>query len=202
MTIVSIQVVAHTPAVISVEDWEQAAARPDFPEKLRARLQRMEAWAAMQARPYLDQRILGILSLLAEQFGVPHPAGTRIELRLTHCAAGFGSGRHAHHHHPRLARTARAGQTAHRRQRTRRAVHLTPARCAVPSIDIIGNKPYRKRCRNRSSPHPSPLPKGEGTERSKQISLSKTRINLPDCSLSQRERGPGSEGARRYVYFG
>lgn len=79
-----IQVVAHTPAVISVENWEQAAARPDFPEKLRARLQRMEAWAAMQARPYLDQRILGILSLLAEQFGVPHPQGTRLELRLTH----------------------------------------------------------------------------------------------------------------------
>ncbi len=57
--------------------------------------------------------------------------------------------------------------------------------------DIIGNKPYRKRCRNRSSPHPSPLPKGEGTERSRQISLSKTRINLPDCSLSQWERGRG-----------
>lgn len=79
-----IQVVAHTRAVISVEDWEQAAARPDFPEKLRARLQRMEAWAAMQARPYLEQRILGILSLLAEEFGKPHPQGTRIELRLTH----------------------------------------------------------------------------------------------------------------------
>lgn len=79
-----IQVVAHTRAVISVEDWDQAAARPDFPEKLRARLQRMEAWAAMQARPYLEQRILGILSLLAEEFGKPHPQGTRIELRLTH----------------------------------------------------------------------------------------------------------------------
>lgn len=79
-----IQIVAHTPAVIFIQPWEQAIRQPDFPEKLRARLQRMEAWAAMQARPYLDQRVLGILSLLAEEFGKPHPEGTRIELRLTH----------------------------------------------------------------------------------------------------------------------
>jgi hypothetical protein len=79
-----IQVLAHTPAVVSFQSWVQAAVEPGFAEKLRARLQRMEAWAAMQARPYLDQRVLGILSLLAEQFGVLHPDGTLIDLRLTH----------------------------------------------------------------------------------------------------------------------
>jgi len=79
-----IQVLAHTPVVVSVQSWEQAAAQPGFAEKLRTRLQRMEAWAAMQARPYLNQRVLGILSLLAEQFGVPHALGTLINLRLTH----------------------------------------------------------------------------------------------------------------------
>jgi len=90
-----IQVLAHTPAVISIQPWEQAAAQPGFPEKLRSRLQRMEAWAAMQARPYLDQRVLGILSLLAEQFGIPHPDGTLIDLRLTHAqlAAAVGATR-------------------------------------------------------------------------------------------------------------
>jgi CRP-like cAMP-binding protein len=79
-----IQVLAHTPVVVSVQSWEQAAAQPGFAEKLRTRLQRMEAWAAMQARPYLDQRVLGILSLLAEQFGVSHTDGTLIAVRLTH----------------------------------------------------------------------------------------------------------------------
>jgi len=90
-----IQVVAHTTAVVSVQPWEQAAAHPGFAQKLRARLQRMEAWAAMQARPYLDQRVLGILLLLAEQFGVPHPQGTLIDVRLTHAqlAAAVGATR-------------------------------------------------------------------------------------------------------------
>jgi len=90
-----IQVLAHTPAVVSVQPWEKAVFQPGFPEKLRTRLQRMEAWAAMQARPYLDQRMLGILSLLAEQFGVPHPDGTLIDLRLTHAqlAAAVGATR-------------------------------------------------------------------------------------------------------------
>ncbi len=90
-----IQVLAHTPVVVSIHPWEQAASQPGFAEKLRARLQRMEAWAAMQARPYLDQRVLGILSLLAEQFGVPHPQGTLINLRLTHAqlAAAIGATR-------------------------------------------------------------------------------------------------------------
>lgn len=87
-----IQVLAHTPAVISVQPWEEAAAQPGFAEKLRTRLQRMEAWAAMQARPYLDQRVLGILSLLAEQFGTPHPDGILIDLRLTHAQLAVAVG--------------------------------------------------------------------------------------------------------------
>lgn len=90
-----IHILAHTPAVISVQPWEQAAAQPGFAEKLRTRLQRMEAWAAMQARPYLDQRVVGILSLLAEQFGVLHPDGVLVDVRLTHAqlAAAVGATR-------------------------------------------------------------------------------------------------------------
>ena len=46
----------------------------------------------MQARPYLDQRVLGILSLLAEQFGISHPNGTLIDLRLTHAQLAVAVG--------------------------------------------------------------------------------------------------------------
>lgn len=90
-----IQILAHTTAVVSLQTWEQACATPGFAAKLRIRLQQMEAWAAMQARPYLDQRILGILSLLAEQFGAPHPDGILINVRLTHAqlAAAVGATR-------------------------------------------------------------------------------------------------------------
>lgn len=90
-----IQVLAHTTAVVSILSWEQAVLQPGFSEKLRARLQHMEAWAAMQSRKYLDQRVLGILSLLAEQFGAPHPDGIVIDMRLTHAqlAAAVGSTR-------------------------------------------------------------------------------------------------------------
>lgn len=79
-----IQFLAHTPAAVSIQPWEQAVRKPDFSEKLRARLQQMEGWAAMQARPYLDQQILGILGLLAEQFGSPCEQGILINVRITH----------------------------------------------------------------------------------------------------------------------
>ncbi len=79
-----IQIVAHTDALVSIQDWETARHQPDFPEKLRVRLQHMEGWAAMQARPYLDQRILGILGLLASQFGRPCDQGVVIDVRVTH----------------------------------------------------------------------------------------------------------------------
>ena len=59
---------------------------------MRRRLQQLEAWAAMQARPHLDQRVLGLLSLLAEQFGRPHPQGTLIDVRITHAQLAAAAG--------------------------------------------------------------------------------------------------------------
>jgi CRP-like cAMP-binding protein len=38
----------------------------------------------MQARPHLDQRVLGILSLLSEQFGMTTPEGQIVDVRITH----------------------------------------------------------------------------------------------------------------------
>ena len=79
-----IQLVAHTNAAVTIKSWQQASRDAEFPEKLRSRLQQMEAWAAMQARPHLDQRVFGILSLLAEQFGVASPQGEMVDIRITH----------------------------------------------------------------------------------------------------------------------
>lgn len=79
-----IQLQAHTDAAVRLQPWAEAARRPDFAERLRERLRLMEAWAAMQARPQTEQRLLGILSLLAEQFGRPAQRGTMIEVKVTH----------------------------------------------------------------------------------------------------------------------
>jgi len=68
----------------SLRSWNSAVLDEHFPQQLRSRLQQMEAWAAMQARPHLDQRVLGILSLLAEQFGQDCPNGEMLTVRITH----------------------------------------------------------------------------------------------------------------------
>jgi CRP-like cAMP-binding protein len=80
----NLQLAAHTDARVRLKPWAEVAQALNFAEQLCARLQQMEAWAAIQARPYLDQRIMGLLSLLAEQFGELHPEGTLVNVRLTH----------------------------------------------------------------------------------------------------------------------
>ena len=79
-----IQLIAHTDLFVTIKSWEQVSHDPKFLKKFRSRLQQMEAWAAMQARPHLDQRVLGILSLLSEQFGKTTPEGQVVDVRITH----------------------------------------------------------------------------------------------------------------------
>jgi CRP-like cAMP-binding protein len=80
----SIRLITHTDATLRVRSWDDALQDIELPQLLRTLLQQMEGWAAMQARPHLDQRILGLLSLLAEQFGQEHPEGMLIDVRITH----------------------------------------------------------------------------------------------------------------------
>jgi hypothetical protein len=80
----AIQLLAHTEVIATTHNWHDVVTNPRFVEQLRTRLHLMEAWSAMQARQHADQRILGLLSLLAEQFGVPHGSGFLIDVRLTH----------------------------------------------------------------------------------------------------------------------
>lgn len=75
---------AHTDVGVDVLTWDDAIARGAFAGRVRARLRSMEAWAAAQARPHLEQRLLGILDLLAERFGRPAGSLTAIDVRLTH----------------------------------------------------------------------------------------------------------------------
>jgi len=90
-----LQLVAHTDVDGRIERWNAAVQDPHFPNRVRARLRAMEAWAAAQARPHLQQRLLGILELVAERFGEPTAGGARITARLTHTqlAAAIGTTR-------------------------------------------------------------------------------------------------------------
>lgn len=80
----AIEIMAQTDTEVRTHSWTEAVCQPDLAEKLRLRLRQMEAWASMQARPQMEQRVLGILGLLAEPFGRPHPRGLLIDIRLTH----------------------------------------------------------------------------------------------------------------------
>lgn len=80
----ALQLLAHTDVVATMQPWHDAVSTARFAEQLRTRIYLMEAWSAMQVRPHLEQRILGLLDLLAEQFGTPHDNGVLIDVRLTH----------------------------------------------------------------------------------------------------------------------
>ncbi|HEY2295218.1 MAG TPA: Crp/Fnr family transcriptional regulator [Thermoanaerobaculia bacterium] len=79
-----LQIYALAETVVWVQPWSKAVLQPGFADRLRDRLRSLEAWAAMQARPSLERRLLGLLSLLAGQFGRPTSEGVRIEVGITH----------------------------------------------------------------------------------------------------------------------
>lgn len=79
-----ISIAAHTNVTIAVGLWRDLVDGDVLAITLHSQFLRLEAWAAMQAHPYVDRRLRGLLSLLAERFGEPHPRGCLINLRLTH----------------------------------------------------------------------------------------------------------------------
>jgi CRP-like cAMP-binding protein len=76
--------IAHTDVRIAVRRRSDSVREPSFAVNLQSRLLRAEAWAAMQAHPFVEQRLMSFLRLTGEQFGVPDGRGTLIEVRLTH----------------------------------------------------------------------------------------------------------------------
>ncbi len=90
-----LDLIAHEESVVTIHTWRDAASGDRLAVAMRARLRQLEAWSAVQARPQLTARIVGLLSLLANPFGRPHPLGVLIDVRLTHgqLAAATGSTR-------------------------------------------------------------------------------------------------------------
>jgi CRP-like cAMP-binding protein len=87
---------AHTDLTVTRCSWDKLLDDAKLLAYLHARLLHMEAWAAAQAHPHLEQRILGIFNLLAEQFGRPTPTNEiLIDVRLTHSqlASAIGANR-------------------------------------------------------------------------------------------------------------
>ncbi len=91
----SVEIVAHTDARVIIESWQDLQPTIQLVKKLTARIRQVEAWSAVRAQPYLDQRVLGLLTLLAESFGKPHPEGTLIDVKITHAmlASAVGANR-------------------------------------------------------------------------------------------------------------
>ena len=79
-----LQLVAHSDVRAVIQHWRHVVATPRFSEHLRTRIRHLEAWAAVQARPHLQDRLVGLLSLLVEEFGRPADDGTCVDVRLTH----------------------------------------------------------------------------------------------------------------------
>jgi CRP-like cAMP-binding protein len=79
-----IEAVAQTDVRAESYMEEELLSQRRYAAALASRVLRSEAWAASQAHPYIEQRLLGILNLLSEQFGIAQEGGRLIDLRLTH----------------------------------------------------------------------------------------------------------------------
>jgi len=79
-----LDIIAFTDVRAVLFQWSEIYQYPDFFEKLRQRIYLTEAWASVQARPYLEDRLFGVLGLLGEQFGKHHEEGCLIDLHLPH----------------------------------------------------------------------------------------------------------------------
>lgn len=83
---------AHTEALVEVD---RLGSDDDTFERLLERIRRLEAWSSVQSRQSMQERLLGVLALLAEQFGAPSSEGLLIDVRITHAqlATAIGANR-------------------------------------------------------------------------------------------------------------
>lgn len=83
---------AHTRALVEAD---RLGSGRETVDSLLQRVQRLEAWACVQSGQSMEQRLFGVLMLLADQFGSACSEGTRIDVRVTHAqlAATIGSTR-------------------------------------------------------------------------------------------------------------
>jgi len=80
-----VQLVAHSAAELSVHRWRDVATTWEFAHRTQRLQSYLAAWYSVHSHPRVEQRILGILTLLAERFGRPGGAGWGvIDVRITH----------------------------------------------------------------------------------------------------------------------
>lgn len=88
---------AHTDTVVELNrlDGIVRGGDGDVVEGLVARVRRLEAWSSVQSRQNMQDRLLGVLDLLAEQFGEARGDGMLIDVRITHAqlASAIGATR-------------------------------------------------------------------------------------------------------------
>jgi len=75
---------AHTDTSVRSYPWREFVKDPVVSERLRSYAEQTATWSALRSHPYIEQRVVGILRFLAEQFGKPHAYGILIDIRLTH----------------------------------------------------------------------------------------------------------------------
>lgn len=80
----SVQFVAHTAVRLVLHAWNQPAPALDVTARVRQQLGLVLAWAAAQALPFAEDRLVAVLALLAREFGRSHSRGTLIDVRLSH----------------------------------------------------------------------------------------------------------------------
>ena len=79
------ELVAQTAVEVSVHPWRDVAVTWEYAYQAWRSQTYLAAWASVQTRARVDQRIVGILMILADRFGRGAEAGwTKIDLRLTH----------------------------------------------------------------------------------------------------------------------
>ena len=80
-----VDLVAHSDARISIHPWREVALTWDFADRMWRSQTYLTAWSATQSRVSIDQRLLGVLTLLADRFGRPGQGGwVLIDVRLTY----------------------------------------------------------------------------------------------------------------------
>lgn len=79
-----VEMTAHTSVLVRSEPWSAAAMKPEFYARLKDRICQMELWSSMQARASIEERLLGILQVIADKFGLPRESGTLLEIKVTH----------------------------------------------------------------------------------------------------------------------
>ena len=79
-----VEMTAHTSLVVTYERWAEASRKPAFYTRLKERICQMELWSSMQARPVLEERLLGILQVIAGKFATQTDDGLLLQIKVTH----------------------------------------------------------------------------------------------------------------------